>query len=53
MVCDGLTVARSTTSKVHGWLTSDWASAPVNIVMVDYVELAPLVEACVSRNRGN
>ena len=44
-------LARSTTPKVYDWLTSDWASAPVNIVMVDYVELAPLVGACLLRNQ--
>ncbi len=34
----------------HDWLTTDWSSEPVNIVMVDYIELAPLVAACIAHS---
>ncbi len=45
--------ARQATPAVHQWLTEDWTSEHVNIVMVDYPALAPLVQACIGRNGGN
>jgi len=44
--------ARQTTPAIHEWLTTDWTNEQVNIVMVDYPALAPLVQACIARNSG-
>ena len=45
-------LARQTTPLVHGWVTGEWQSAALNIIMVDYPSLAPLVEACIARLGG-